>query len=607
MTPILRDYQTEAVDAILDYVRGSLMPCMIEAPTGAGKSLIIAAVAEQIFKMTGKRILVTAPTKELVIQNRAKFLATGNPASMYSASAGAKSLKHPVVFGSPLTIKGNISAFKRNFAMIINDECDLLTPTIRSIMEQMQEGNPNLRIVGLTATPYRMLEGFIFREWPDGRINDDSTSRNPFYHKCVFRIEARRLINEGYLTTPRIGGINSGHYDTSHMHLNRLGKWDAKEVDRAFVGHGRKTAGIVSDIVSQSRSREGVLIFAATVQHAQEVLASLPPSLSAIITGETKDRASILARFERREIKYIVNCGVLTVGVDLPHVDVIALMRKTESVRLLQQIIGRGLRLNPPWKTDCLTLDYGENLESHCPDGDLFAPVISARAKKEGGKGISAKCPDCSYINTFSCQEQYLDYPVDENGYCLDVFGSRIETDYGPLPAHYGRRCFGHVPSSMERGKLDRCSYRWSGRPCPHCDEPNDLAARHCYSCKGEIVDPNKVLRGEFKAMKRDVHLPQCDRVLSMECKNSVSQAGNEILRVDWVTPYRQFSVFLMVKGKSPKQQEEYDRFMRETDNGNVTPRTIGYRKEDSKFFRILSYNQPEDEEPSVDMFKRTG
>jgi len=598
MTPILRDYQTEAVDAILSYIRTSLMPCMIEAPTGAGKSLIIAAVADRIHSMTGKRILVTAPTKELVIQNRAKFLATGNPASMYSASAGEKSLKHPVVFGSPLTIKGNISAFKRNFAMVINDEADLLTPTIRAIMEQMQDGNPNLRIVGLTATPYRMLDGFIFREWPDGRINDDSTSRNPFYHKCVYRIEARRLIAEGYLTTPRVGAINSAHYDTSHMHLNRMGNWDKAGVDRAFHGHGRKTAGIVADIVAQSRSREGVLIFAATVQHAQEVLASLPPSLSAIITGETKDRSAILRRFEQRQLKYLVNVGVLTVGVDLPHVDVIALMRKTESVRLLQQIIGRGLRLNPPWKTDCLILDYGENLESHCPDGDLFAPVITARAKKEGGKGISAKCEDCGYTNTFSCQEQYLEYPVDENGYCLDVFGSRIETDYGPLSAHYGRRCFGHVPSPVERGKLERCGYRWSGKDCPACGEKNDVAARYCYECKAEIVDPNEKLRGEFKAHKRDPHLPQCDVVLSMTCKQSVSQAGNPTLRVDWVTPYRQFSVYFLPESNKPLHRTSYEKFMLHTDSGNAKPRTISYRKSDSKFFVILDYNQPEDEEP---------
>src|SRR6478752_6036246 len=112
MTFTLRPYQSEAVDAIISHVKTSIMPAMVEAPTGAGKSVIIAEVARIIFEMTGKRVLVTAPTAELVIQNRAKFLATGHPASMYSASAGQKSMRHPVVFGTPLTIKGNISAFK---------------------------------------------------------------------------------------------------------------------------------------------------------------------------------------------------------------------------------------------------------------------------------------------------------------------------------------------------------------------------------------------------------------------------------------------------------------------------------------------------------------
>ena len=110
------------------------------------------------------------------------------------------------------------------------------------------------------------------------------------------------------------------------------------------------------------------MLFAATVRHAEEVMASLPPDLSAMITGDTPkgERASIIARFKARRIKYLVNVAVLTTGFDAPHVDVIAILRKTESVGLLQQIIGRGLRLHDD-KRDCLVLDYaGPGYDAAC-------------------------------------------------------------------------------------------------------------------------------------------------------------------------------------------------------------------------------------------------
>ncbi len=105
----LRPYQQKAHDAAWAHVKQSYDPCLIEAATGAGKSHIIAQLAETIHVHTGKRVLCLAPSAELVVQNRAKFLATGAKASTFSASAGAKELKYPVVFGSPLTVKNNIN------------------------------------------------------------------------------------------------------------------------------------------------------------------------------------------------------------------------------------------------------------------------------------------------------------------------------------------------------------------------------------------------------------------------------------------------------------------------------------------------------------------
>jgi len=597
MTPQLRPYQKLAVEAAFQQLKSSIEPFIIEAATGAGKSLIIAEVARLIHAFTGKRVLCTAPSAELVVQNHGKYKATGNPASMFSASAGQKSLAHPVVFGTPLTIKNKIGAFKKNFALIIIDECDQITPTLKAIIDEMREGNPNLRVMGLTATPYRLGSGYIFREWDDGEVNGDDCCIDPYFVKCVYRITAHELIEQGYLTKPIVGAINAEGYDTSHLHLNKRGQFDAADVDRAFVGHGRKTAAIVGDIVYQSRNRCGVLIYAATVRHAEEVLASLPPSLSAIITAETKNRKEILAKFARQEIKYIVNVAVLTVGVDMPHVDVIAVLRKSESVRLLQQIIGRGLRLFEG-KDDCLYLDYTDNGETHFPDGDLFDPMITARKTTGDGTMIKAECSECGYENHFKLNPDYKDYTLDRHGYCLDTFGSPIETEYGPLAGHYGRRCFGYVRTG-EKGQHERCGHRWAGKDCPQCGETNDISARYCYECKAEIVDPGEKLVAEFKALKKDPHKPQCDRVLSMTCKESISQKGNATVRVDWVTPHRQFSTWFMKDAKGARQQADYGKFIAATQDG--APVTISYVKErETSFYRILAYNRLADEDPEL-------
>jgi DNA repair protein RadD len=599
----LRPYQAEAAQAALEWMKRSTAPFIIDAATGAGKSHIIAEIARVIHDLTGKRVLCLAPSAELVMQNREKFLATGNRASTFSASAGAKELRHPVVFGSPLTVKNKISRFKDGYALVILDEAHGITPTVREIIQAMREGNPNLRVCGLSATPYRLGSGWIFREHANGRINGEDTAREPYFAKCVYQIGARSLIDAGFLTPPVIGAINARGYDTSSLALNSRGQFDADAVDRAYHGHGRKTAAIVGDVVSQSRDRKGVMFFAATVKHAQEIMASLPPELSEIVTGETPKpkRDSILKRFKAQQIKYLVNVSVLTTGFDASHVDVIAILRKTESVGLLQQIIGRGLRLHLG-KADCLVLDYTTNLEDHCPDGDLFAPVVKANKSAAGNGGMSCECPSCGYENTFSANPEYLDYKKDAAGYILDLSGQQVMSDFGPVSGHYGRRCMGLIQAG-KRGEYERCGYRWTFKPCPHCEAENDIAARYCSTCKGEIVDPNEKLKADFKALKRDPTRMQTDRVVSMSCAPGISRSGNRTLRVEWITPYRQFAVWFTPDATHVRGQAAWSAFDRVTDGGKVAPQTVTYIKNaDTGFYEIRAYNRAEDVAPDEGM-----
>ncbi|MDQ1264567.1 MAG: ATP-dependent helicase, partial [Campylobacterota bacterium] len=377
------------------------------------------------------------------------------------------------------------------------------------------------------------------------------------------------------------------------LQLNNRGMFDAKDIERVFEGQGRKTAEIVKDIVGHSIDRQGVIIFGATIQHAKEIMESLPIENSALITGLTpkKERENILKKFQNKKIKYLVNVAVLTTGFDAVHIDVVALMRATESAGLMQQIIGRGLRLDDG-KDDCLVLDYAENIDRHTPDGDLFSPQIKVKTKKEGGETLDVVCPTCNTINEFKCRENKDGYKIDEEGYFTDLLNKRITTEHGEVPAHYGRRCQALISTPVSPSGI-QCGQRWNAKECEHCNAENDIAARYCTTCKKELVDPNEKLKIAFKALKKDPYQKQIDEVLDMAVVDTLSQAGNPCLRVKFVTPYRSFEIWLQKEAKNERAYRDYQMFINMPSISSVT-----YNKEQSGFYRVLNYNEAVQSEP---------
>jgi len=581
---MLRPYQQLAHDAIVNWICKITKPCMIEAATGAGKSHIISALAETVLGMSGKKVLCIAPSKELVEQNHAKY---PGDASFFSASVGEKSLEHPVVFGTPMTVLNSIDQFGSEIAMVIIDECHGITPTIKKIISSIP--NPNLRVVGMSATPYRMITGYIYKQRADG--SDVQQAIEPYFTRCVYRITAQELIEKGYLTPPVIGEIGATSYETKQMKLDRKGQFSKEDIDRAYHGQGRKTANIVDDIVEQSKDRRGVLIFAATVRHAREVLASLPPEISAIVTGETHktERERILEAFKAQKIKYIVNVAVLTTGFDATHVDVIAMMRATESVGLMQQIIGRGLRLHDG-KKDCLVLDYAENTDRHCPDGDIFDPNIKAK-DESGEERVDCICPDCSALNCFRARPNPTRFAINQAGYFCDLDGDTVDGEYGPIPAHFGRRC---TAEHVYGGELRRCLYRWTSKKCPYCEELNDIAARYCMKCKAELVDPNQKLRLAYKEKKNDPYRRQCDEVIKFIVRPTISRAGRDQYSIFVITPHRRFTFWVSRNPKWANEVASYNMFAMLK---GETPQTITYQKQ-GEYFKVYAYNEAKDEAP---------
>jgi DNA or RNA helicases of superfamily II len=313
-----------------------------------------------------------------------------------------------------------------------------------------------------------------------------------------------------------------------------------------------------------------------------------------MVTGETpkKEREAILKRFKNKRIKYIVNVAVLTTGFDAPHVDVVALLRATESVSLLQQIVGRGLRLSEN-KTDVLIFDYAGNIERHCPDGDVFAPRIQAKTSSSGFT-IDIKCPTCSGINKFSGRPNPNSYEMDEEGYFIDLAGEKIISDMDkPLPAHFGRRCQNYSIDNST-GEWVQCSHRWSYKDCKECGEENDIAARYCKQCKGELIDPNEKLQIEFKKLKKNPYEKQIDEIINIEKHDTISQAGNPCVRVEFTTPYRSFTVWIQ---RNPKTQTAAnDLAMFKAYWGKM--KTVTYKKEPNGFYKVLNFNEEIQHEP---------
>lgn len=590
-----RFYQQEAHDAVIAHWKQSTLPVLVEAATGAGKSIIVAMLAHTLHKLSGgKRVLCLAPSAELTQQNYEKYLAIGEKASIYSASI-SKSLRHQIVFATPLTFKKVAKRLGGEFAGVVVDECHGITETIKQIIEDMRLSSPNLRVCGLSATPYRLGDGYCYGIDEHGKALSESVARDPYFYQCVYRITARTLIDMGFLTPLRAGAINAGGYDTAGLKVQSNGQYSAVTVKAAFEGWGRKTATIVADVVAQTQEATGVMIFAATVQHAHEVMASLHPDNARLVTGTTtkSERETILRDFKARKFLYLVNVSVLTTGFDAPNVSHVAILRATESVSLLQQIMGRAMRLYPG-KDEAIIFDYAGNIEKHCPDGDLYRPEVKAAYKGEPGEPIEAECELCNKINLFSARPNDDGLLIDRNGYFSDLSGLRImienhKGDQVPMPAHYGRRCQHSNPRTDER-----CDYYWSCKVCAICDHANDISARYCSNCKAELINPSDKLIDMHRQHVKDPTRPQCEEVISIDYLPGLSRAGNDMVTATVTTPRRKFPVYLLESSTWLASRKAM--FWKATDGFKRVPRTIQYKKKDD-FWEVMAFDIPTDEE----------
>ncbi len=383
----LRPYQQEAVEGIYRHLRErDDNPCVV-IPTGGGKTPVMATVCRDAVGRWNGRVLILAHVKELLEQAREKlhlmapemWMKTG----VYSAGLKRRDTEHPII------IAGIQSVYKRAceldaFDLVIIDEAHMIPPDgdgmYRTFLEDARKVNPNLRVLGLTATPFRTTSGMICA--PDNVLN----------HVC-YEVGVRELIVQGYLCQ-LVTKASREKIDTSSLHV-RAGEFISGEVED-LMDTDLLVEAACREILEKTRNRKAVLIFAAGVRHGEHIAEVLRTRYGAevgTVFGDTLDfiRDKVLSDFKAGKLKYLVNVNVLTMGFDAPNIDCVAMVRPTLSPGLYYQMVGRGFRLHEG-KKDCLVLDFGGNVLRH---GPVDAIRIKDSASNGDGEAPAKECPNC--------------------------------------------------------------------------------------------------------------------------------------------------------------------------------------------------------------------
>lgn len=386
---ILRPYQQEAIAALWEHWRAEPNSTpLIVCPTGAGKSLICAEIVRKILAAAPKmHILILSHRKEIIRQNADEIHnLLGIPVGVYSAGLGSKIIRQ-------VTCANIQSVFKKPFppqGLIIIDEAHMISESSDSMYRKFLDAQPQAKVVGLTATPYRMDRGSL--------VGDLFTG-------IAYDIPLRKLIEDGFLA-PLISRPTGAPIDFSRVRKSG-NDYNQEALEQTMLPHTREHC---ESIVQNAADRKHILVFCSGIKHAKECAELLPNA--DYLTGEMDPvtRDSKIRRFKDGKILYLCNVDVLTTGFNFPSVDCIVLLRATQSVGLYVQIVGRGSRMAPD-KQNALILDYGKNIQTHGPidlievrhrknEKDPQFSIPPVKACDECGAVVSIRtvhCPGCGY------------------------------------------------------------------------------------------------------------------------------------------------------------------------------------------------------------------
>jgi len=341
---VLRDYQERAIGSIYDYFESNTGNPLVIMPTASGKSIVIGDFIRGVLSdYPGQRILMLTHVKELIEQNYDKLKAIWSeaPCGIYSASLKRRDTQDAITFA------GIQSVYQRaedlgHYDLILVDECHLIPVSgmgrYRSFLSATQEINPAVKVVGFTATPYRLRSGLL-TEGEDRIFTDVAIDLSSGE-------EMLKMIEEGYLA-PLVSKSMNTAFDIENVHI-RGGEFIPSELQE-IMGDAGNTHAALEEVVRYGTERRSWLIFCSGVRHAENVTRLLKDQYNIraeLITGQTpiKERERIIEQYKTGVIQALANCDVLTTGFDAPETDMLVFLRPTQSTGLFVQMCGRGMR-----------------------------------------------------------------------------------------------------------------------------------------------------------------------------------------------------------------------------------------------------------------------
>lgn len=395
MTP--RDYQAHAIDRVWDYFIHNTGNPVVAMPTGTGKSVVIGGFMHRAFDAFPQMsALMLTHVKELIQQNADRLLDMWPQAPLGIHSAGLKrrDVHFPIIYGGIQSIMPYVQQIGyRNLLLI--DECHLLSPEgdtlYRKLITALLAFNPKLKVVGFSATPWRMRQGHITEGGIFTDVCFDATTIEWFDW----------FFHNGYLVPP-IPKRTQTELDTSNVGINN-GEFALNQL-QAAVDKDEITIAALQELVANGQDRRAWLIFASGIEHAEHIAEALTryfgvpaAAVHSKITADERDDR--LKAFKSGQLRCVVNNNVLTTGFDHPPIDLIGMMRPTLSTGLWVQMIGRGMRPFEEFgwrKSNCLVLDFARNTERLGPIND---PRIPRKSQPGGGDAPVKICEHCGTYN----------------------------------------------------------------------------------------------------------------------------------------------------------------------------------------------------------------
>ena len=411
----LRPYQRASLDALYASWRSDGGAGLIVLPTGAGKALVIAAlIREVVAREPDARIVVVTHTRELIAQNHRELLgywpeAQSGPhsAGIFSAGIGRRDATAQILFCGIQSV-WNKPEIVGAFDLAIVDEAHLIPRAAETsygrFLAALRARRPGLRVVGLTATPYRLDSGRL----------DEGAGR--VFERIVYEANVGDLIQRGYLA-PLISKATATTLDVTGV-PKRGGDYVPSALEAA-VNRDWITRAAVEEMVGYGRDRRAWLAFCAGLAHAAAVRDAIRAEGYAceMISGEStkRERDRAIAAFRAGRLRCLTSVGVLSTGFNVPQVDLVALLRPTQSTGLYVQQVGRALRPSPG-KTDGLVLDYAGLVRMHGPVDVVTARSAAAVVGREAA--VRAKpCPGCGALialNASTCEACWVEPETDE-------------------------------------------------------------------------------------------------------------------------------------------------------------------------------------------------